>query len=74
MKSAQLAGRVGDGLIGTDPERSLLSAFGYDHVCVHQVGKEQKGFFEFYEHEILPNLKAIRSPRRRAGSRRRRRR
>jgi len=163
MKSAQLAGRVGDGLIGTDPARSLLSAFdaaggdgkpryaevtvcwakdeasarrmarehrptsamesslswelplpmhfeavsklltedavaesitcgpdpakhlaairkyveaSYDHVCVHQVGKEQKGFFGFYEEEIPANLKTIRSPgrRRTAGSRRRRRR
>jgi hypothetical protein len=27
---------------------------GYDHICVHQVGKDQKGFFEFYEREILP--------------------
>jgi hypothetical protein len=49
---------------------------GYDHVCVHQVGKDQKGFFEFYEQEILPNLKTIRCPgrRRTAGSRRQRRR
>jgi hypothetical protein len=48
----------------------------HDHVCVHQVGRDQKGLFEFYEQEILPNLKTIRSPgrRRTAGSRRRRRR
>jgi coenzyme F420-dependent glucose-6-phosphate dehydrogenase len=160
-RSAEQAGRLGDGLIGTDPERSLLAAFeeaggagkprygeltvcwardeatarriarehwptsamesslswelplpmhfeavaqlvtedqvadsiicgpdpakhlaairkyadaGYDHVCVHQVGKDQKGFFEFYEAEILPNLKSVRAARRRSnGSRRRRR-
>ncbi|HEV7733916.1 MAG TPA: TIGR03557 family F420-dependent LLM class oxidoreductase [Candidatus Binatia bacterium] len=27
---------------------------GYTHVCVHQVGPDQKGFFEFYEREVLP--------------------
>ena len=66
---------------GPDPAKHLAAIrryveAGYDHVCVHQVGKEQKGFFEFYEQEILPNLKTIRSLARRrpAGSRRRRRR
>jgi hypothetical protein len=43
---------------------------GYDHICVHQVGKEQKGFFEFYAEEILPRLKSVASPRRRKTSRR----
>ena len=33
-------------------------------ICVHQVGKDQKGFFEFYAEEILPQLKSIPSPRR----------
>jgi coenzyme F420-dependent glucose-6-phosphate dehydrogenase len=32
---------------------------GYDHICVHQIGKEQKGFFEFYAEEILPQLGTI---------------
>jgi coenzyme F420-dependent glucose-6-phosphate dehydrogenase len=66
---------------GPDPARHLAAIkkyadAGYDHVCVHQVGKEQKGFFEFYEQEILPSLKTIRGPRgqRPGGSRRRRRR
>jgi coenzyme F420-dependent glucose-6-phosphate dehydrogenase len=47
---------------------------GYDHICVHQVGREQKGFFEFYEQEILPELKTMQSGRRgaRRASRRRR--
>ncbi|HKC98822.1 MAG TPA: TIGR03557 family F420-dependent LLM class oxidoreductase [Methylomirabilota bacterium] len=44
---------------------------GYDHICVHQVGKDQKGFFEFYEQEILPQLRAP-ARRRRAAARRRR--
>jgi G6PDH family F420-dependent oxidoreductase len=43
---------------GPDPERHLAAirkyaAAGFDHICVHQVGKEQKGFFEFYAEEIL---------------------
>ena len=54
---------------GPDPERHLAAirkyaAAGIDHICVHQVGKDQKGFFEFYAEEILPQLKSIPSPRR----------
>ncbi|HKZ08820.1 MAG TPA: TIGR03557 family F420-dependent LLM class oxidoreductase [Methylomirabilota bacterium] len=62
---------------GPDPERHLAAIrkyakAGYDHICVHQVGKEQKGFFEFYAKEILPELKSIPSgPRSRAAGRRR---
>jgi coenzyme F420-dependent glucose-6-phosphate dehydrogenase len=65
---------------GPDPAKHLAAIrkyadAGYDHVCVHQVGKDQKGFFEFYQDEILPNLKGIRTSRRRTrGARRRRRR
>ena len=64
---------------GPDPAKHLAAIkkyadAGYDHICVHQVGKEQKGFFEFYEAEILPNLKSVGAARRRpSGSRRRRR-
>jgi G6PDH family F420-dependent oxidoreductase len=159
-RGAEQAGRLGDGMIGTDPERALLAAFdkaggagkpryaeitvcwakdeatarriaheqwptsamesslswelplpahfeavaklvtedeiaesitcgpdaarhlaairtyvraGYDHICVHQVGKDQKGFFEFYEQEILPELKTLDRQQRRAPARRRRR-
>ena len=155
-RSAEQAGRLGDGLIGTDPERALLAAFdeaggagkpryaeltvcwakdeatarriareqwptsamesslswelplpahfeavaelvteeqvaesitcgpdparhlaairkyadaGYDHICVHQVGKEQKGFFEFYAEEILPQLRDAPRPARPAARR-----
>jgi G6PDH family F420-dependent oxidoreductase len=64
---------------GPDPKKHLAAIrkyveAGYDHICVHQVGKEQKGFFEFYEQEILPELKSIHPGRRRAGRARRRRR
>ena len=44
---------------GPDPERhagaidSFLDA-GYTHVYIHQVGKDQRGFFEFYAEELLP--------------------
>ena len=65
-------------ICGPDPERHLAAirkyaAAGYDHVCVHQVGKDQKGFFEFYAEEILPRLKSVPSPRRKSSSRRGRR-
>ncbi len=29
---------------------------GYTHVCLHQVGPDQQGFFEFYEREVLPEF------------------
>jgi coenzyme F420-dependent glucose-6-phosphate dehydrogenase len=62
---------------GPDPERHLAAirkyaAAGIDHICVHQVGKDQKGFFEFYAEEILPKLKSVTGPRRTKTSRRRR--
>jgi G6PDH family F420-dependent oxidoreductase len=52
---------------GPDPERHLAAIrkyadAGYDHVCIHQVGRDQKGFFEFYAEEILPELKSMTSP------------
>jgi coenzyme F420-dependent glucose-6-phosphate dehydrogenase len=61
---------------GPDPAKHLAAIrkyaeAGYDHVCVHQVGKDQKGFFEFYEQEILPELKKIRPARKRSRRRRR---
>ena len=64
---------------GPDPKKHLAAIrkyveAGYDHVCVHQVGREQKGFFEFYEQEILPELKTMQSRRRPAGRASRRRR
>src|SRR4029453_5953356 len=61
---------------GPDPAKHLAAIrkyaeAGYDHVCVHQVGKDQKGFFEFYEQEILPELKKMRPARKRSRRRRR---
>jgi G6PDH family F420-dependent oxidoreductase len=52
---------------GPDPERHLdairkYARAGYDHICVHQVGRDQKGFFEFYAEEILPALKRLGAP------------
>ena len=32
---------------------------GYTHVYVHQVGRDQEGFFDFYAAEILPHYAAI---------------
>jgi coenzyme F420-dependent glucose-6-phosphate dehydrogenase len=57
-------------ICGPDPRRHLgairrYAAAGYDHVCIHQVGKDQKSFFEFYAEEILPHVKSIVPPRRR---------
>jgi G6PDH family F420-dependent oxidoreductase len=52
---------------GPDPGRHLAAIrkyakAGYDHICVHQVGKEQKGFFEFYAEHVLPALKSGAAP------------
>lgn len=46
---------------GPDPERHVAKIraaeqAGYTHVCVHQIGADQEGFFRFYEREVLPRL------------------
>jgi coenzyme F420-dependent glucose-6-phosphate dehydrogenase len=46
---------------GPDPKRHIdaitkAARAGYTHVCVHQVGPDQEGFFEFYEREVLPRF------------------
>jgi G6PDH family F420-dependent oxidoreductase len=46
---------------GPDPDRHRAAIqeyvdAGYDHVYVHQVGPDQRGFFEFYEREVLPSF------------------
>lgn len=46
---------------GPDPEVHLEQIkkyvdAGYDHICVHQIGPDQDGFFDFYSREILPKL------------------
>lgn len=30
---------------------------GYDHVYIHQIGRDQEGFFRFYQQEVLPVLR-----------------
>jgi coenzyme F420-dependent glucose-6-phosphate dehydrogenase len=49
-------------ICGPDPERHIAGVkefidAGYHHVYVHQVGPDQKGFFRFYEQEVLPKLR-----------------
>jgi coenzyme F420-dependent glucose-6-phosphate dehydrogenase len=49
---------------GPDPARHVeaieeYAKAGYDHVCVHQVGPDQAGFFRFYEREVLPRLTSL---------------
>lgn len=46
---------------GPDPEKHIkkireAAKAGADHVYIHQVGKDQEGFFRFYEREILPEF------------------
>jgi hypothetical protein len=36
---------------------------GFDHVYVHQVGPDQKGFFDFYAREVLPTVEKLPHPR-----------
>jgi hypothetical protein len=49
------------------------AAADIDHICVHQVGRDQKGFFEFDAEEILPQMKSVTAPRGRRWRRRRQR-
>jgi coenzyme F420-dependent glucose-6-phosphate dehydrogenase len=46
---------------GPDPEAHIARIreyenAGYDHVWVHQIGPDQRGFFRFYEQHVLPKL------------------
>jgi G6PDH family F420-dependent oxidoreductase len=46
---------------GPDPERHLdairkFADAGFDQICIHQIGPDQEGFFEFYERQVLPKL------------------
>jgi G6PDH family F420-dependent oxidoreductase len=53
---------VADAVVcGPDPERhrAAIQEFvdaGYDHVYVHQIGRDQDGFLDFYQREILPHF------------------
>lgn len=46
---------------GPDPSRHIEAlqkciAAGFDHVYIHQIGKDQEGFFKFYQEKILPHF------------------
>ena len=54
---------------GPDVDRHVeaitkASRAGYSHVCVHQVGPDQEGFFRFYEREVIPRVTGRPRPRR----------
>ena len=59
-QAAQLVGEddVAETVVcGPDPERYLeqireYAQAGYEHVYLHQVGRDQEGFFSFYEREL----------------------
>jgi G6PDH family F420-dependent oxidoreductase len=59
---------AGEVVCGPDPDRHVegirkfLDA-GFDHVYVHQVGPDQEGFLDFYEREVLPAARDLRSRR-----------
>ena len=47
---------------GPDPERHIGAIRGYadagfDHVWVHQIGPDQRGFLRFYHDQVLPKLR-----------------
>ena len=49
---------------GPDPETHLakISAYrdaGFDHIYLHQVGPDQRGFMRFYERSLLPELESV---------------
>jgi len=54
--------RIAEAVVcGPDPARHVEAIqkhveAGYDHVCVHQIGPDQEGFFRFYEREVMPAL------------------
>lgn len=54
----EVAGSVS---LGPDPEKHIegikkFADAGYTHICVHQVGPDQDGFFRFYQDQVLPKL------------------
>jgi G6PDH family F420-dependent oxidoreductase len=47
---------------GPDPDKHIdkireAAKAGADHIYVHQIGKDQEGFFRFYEREVLPEFR-----------------
>ena len=46
---------------GPDPDRHIEAIreyvdAGFDHVWVHQIGPDQRGFLRFYEENVLPKI------------------
>jgi coenzyme F420-dependent glucose-6-phosphate dehydrogenase len=46
---------------GSDPSKHIeaIEKFvegGFDHVYIHQIGRDQKSFFDFYAREVLPHF------------------
>lgn len=46
---------------GPDPEAHLevinkFAEAGYEQLVVHQIGRDQEAFFDFYAREILPTF------------------
>ncbi len=46
---------------GPDPEVHIKKieesiGKGFDHVCIHQIGQQQREFMEFYRKEVLPHF------------------
>jgi G6PDH family F420-dependent oxidoreductase len=73
ISEEQVAEKV---VCGPDPARHLEALrkamrAGYTDACIHQVGAEQEGFFEFYQREILPRVRDERRPPRAAAKSRR---
>ena len=60
---------------GPDPARHVdairkAERAGYTNVCIHQIGREQEGFIDFYQREVMPALAGGRTaPRRRPAGR-----
>jgi G6PDH family F420-dependent oxidoreductase len=49
------------GSFGPDPDVHIegikkFADAGFDHLCIHQIGPDQDGFFEFYKEKVLPKL------------------
>jgi G6PDH family F420-dependent oxidoreductase len=48
-------------ICGPDPQRHIRAIAdkideGFDHIYLHQIGKDQEGFFQFYESDVLPEF------------------
>jgi G6PDH family F420-dependent oxidoreductase len=61
---AQVAESV---ICGPDPQRhrDSIKQFidaGFDHIYIHQVGPDQAGFINFYQREILPQIRRAQAP------------